>query len=331
MKATSRYFDTLCALGFAVASAGCSSDASPAASTAGSSGSAGAATNAGAGGGSASDAVIGGFTVELVPKKGDSAPFTSVAGEVFDGPSPATLVWKKEKESGDCQLLVPQVPFCDPGCGGSAVCVADGVCQNYPSAKDVGTVVVKGLGEDLSMKAIAGTYQTSVDSPYPAAAEGKQVSVATTDGVFGAFQISTLMVAPVVLPSTTLELTHDAALTLAWHAPGGSAKSRMAIKVDISHHGGSKGEILCDVPDNGTLEIPATLVSALIDLGVAGFPGVTFTRSTSSSTRIAPGTVTLQALSAVTANLTVAGVTSCSTDADCATGKTCQSDETCMK
>jgi len=38
---------------------------------------------------------------------------------------------------------------------------------------------------------------------------------------------------------------------------------------------------------------------------------------------------TLQALSAVSINLEVAGVTSCSTDDDCATGKTCQSNETC--
>ncbi len=321
------------ALGLALASVGCSSDASPAASTAGSGGAAGAANSASAGGGStgSSGAVVGGFAVELEPLNGDTPPFTNVSGEVFDGPSPATLVWKKETESGGCQLRVPEVPFCDPGCGGSAVCVADGMCQSYPSPQDLGKVAVSGLGDPFSMAPVAATYQTSLTTPYPAAAEGAPVTISVASSPFGAFEISTPMVAPLVVPAASLELARGSALSLAWQAPGASASSRMGVKVDISHHGGSKGEILCDVPDNGTLEISAALVSALIDRGVAGYPNVTLTRSTSGSTTITPGAVTLQALSAVTVSLNVAGVTSCSTDADCPTAKPCQSDQTCTK
>lgn len=126
-----------------------------------------------------------------------------------------------------------------------------------------------------------------------------------------------------------MQLGTGKALSLSWTPPGASATSRIGIKVDISHHGGSKGKIECDVPDTGSLEISADLITELIQLGVAGYPSVTLKRSTGAETSIAPGKVTLQALSAVSIDLQVAGVTSCSTDDDCASGKTCQSNETC--
>jgi hypothetical protein len=71
------------------------------------------------------------------------------------------------------------------------------------------------------------------------------------------------------------------------------------------------------------------MVSSLIALGVAGFPSVTLSRVASGSALIAPGTVTLQALSEVSRPLVVSGVQSCMADADCPTGKPCKQDETC--
>ena|GEM_PF-1543006 len=308
----------------------CSSSSSSTGNSAGaSSGTGGGASSAGAGGTAASDAVVGGFIVELVPQKSDTPPFTNVSGEVFDGPSPATLVWDMKGESAGCQLLEPRVPFCDPSCGGSAVCVADGVCQAYPTAKDLGPVMVKGLGDDLTMTAIANTYQADVKTPYPAAEEGASVSIAVSGGPYGAFELNTPMVSPLEAPADTLQLDTGKALSLSWTSPGASAASRIAVKVDISHHGGTKGKIECDVPDTGLLEISADLITKLHALGVAGYPSVALTRSTSAETAIVPGKVSLQALSAISIDLEVAGVTSCSTDDDCATGKTCQSDETC--
>jgi hypothetical protein len=300
----------------------------------GAAGQAGASGVGQAGAGSAgrsttSDAVVGAFLVELVPQKGDTPPFTNVTGQVSDGPSPESLVWVKKAESGGCQLLEPQVPFCDPSCGGNAVCVSDGVCQSYPAAKDLGPIVVKGLGDDLSMTAISQSYQVAVETPYPAAAEGAELTIVVAGGAFGAFDVSTPMVAPLLVAASSLPLESGKPLALAWTRASAGASSRIAAEVDISHHGGSKGKIKCDVPDSGSLEISADLVSSLIALGVTGFPRVILGRSTSASTAIAPGNVTLQALSAVTIGLTVPGVTSCTADADCAPGKTCQSNSTC--
>jgi len=272
---------------------------------------------------------VGGFLVELVPQNSDTPAYTNVSGKVSDGPSPATLVWDVKGESGACQLLKPRVPFCDPSCGGDAVCVADGVCQAQPTPQDLGPIVVKGLGDDLTMEAVASTYQGDVKTPYPAAAEGTKLSIVVAGGPYGAFELSTPMVSPVQAPTDPLQLDTGKALSLTWTPPGASAKSRMAVKVDLSHHGGSKGKIECDVPDTGSLEISADLITKLIQFGVGGYPNVTLTRSTSAETAIAPGKVTLQALSAVKINLEVAGVTSCLTDDDCAMGKTCQSNDTC--
>ncbi|HEY3668695.1 MAG TPA: hypothetical protein VGL19_22010, partial [Polyangiaceae bacterium] len=80
-----------------------------------------------------------------------------------------------------------------------------------------------------------------------------------------------------------------------------------------------------------SLLIPATLVTSLIELGVAGFPSVSLARTSSGSAAIAPGQVTLQVVSEVTRVLVVAGVQSCMADTDCPSGKTCQQDETCTQ
>ena len=321
-------------LGLSLGSAGCSSDATASASSAGASsggaGSAGSPSNAGANA-SSSDQVVGGFLVELKPMVDGSPAYTSVSGEVFDGPNPSNLIWTSVTASGGCELLKPSAPFCDPGCGGSAVCVSGGKCQSYATAQDLGPVILKGLGDDLTMKAVAFIYGGEVDTPYPAAAEGAALDVAVTGGLYGAFHITTSMVSPLVTSLTTLQLESGKALALTWTAPGSSASSKLRVKVDISHHGGIKGKIECEVADNGSLEIPEALVTQLIALGVAGFPTVTLTRVTSARTTITPAVITFEALSSVVLPLTVAGFTSCSDDTECPTGKTCQQSKVCTK
>ncbi|HVJ15365.1 MAG TPA: hypothetical protein VM686_07990, partial [Polyangiaceae bacterium] len=54
--------------------------------------------------------LIGTFQVELAP----SSSMTSILGKVSSGPSPAALAWDEAASSGDCKLLKPRVPFCDP-------------------------------------------------------------------------------------------------------------------------------------------------------------------------------------------------------------------------
>jgi len=101
------------------------------------------------------------------------------------------------------------------------------------------------------------------------------------------------------------------------------------VKLDISHHGGSKGMIECDTDDDGALDIPSELVTSLLDLGAAGYPTIIVTRHSDGSTRIAPGFVHLSAASSVEKAVGVPGLSSCNEDTDCLMGKTCQSDLSC--
>ena len=77
-----------------------------------------------------------------------------------------------------------------------------------------------------------------------------------------------------VVATAVAPLERGKPIALAWTAPTMPGVARMEIKVDISHHGGAKGKIECDVADTGAVMIPSDLATKLIDLGVAGFPNL---------------------------------------------------------
>ena len=96
------------------------------------------------------DIFVGQFTADLVapvPATADSPAvegFTSVLGVVYDHPQPQAIIWDVSVTDGSCVLRLPRVPFCDPGCGGSAVCIADDTCAPYATKQDLGTVHARG-------------------------------------------------------------------------------------------------------------------------------------------------------------------------------------------
>lgn len=108
---------------------------------------------------------------------------------------------------------------------------------------------------------------------------------------------------------------------LSWTPPADGQSSRMEIEVDISHHGGQKGQIDCDVPDTGAFEIPEELVTQLVALGVAGYPTITLTRVSRAAAPEAPG-ITLSVMSTVD-RLVDTGLDSRGMDSDCPDGLTC--------
>jgi hypothetical protein len=313
----------------------CGSDSANTAASGGSAGANGAGGASAAGGASGADpnAVIGSFIVELVGKTDNADAYVAVSGKVYDGVTPATVVWDLASSAAGCQLLKPRAPFCNTPCASGSVCVEDDQCAAYPTAQDLGPVTLRGLGSaDITLQPIANSYQLPGDItlPFPPAAEGSIVGLSVTGGPFGSFALQTPMIAPLEATGT---LTLDAAkpLALTWTAPASSTLARMQVKVDISHHGGSKGKIECDVPDTGSFAIPASLISSLIELGVAGFPTATLSRTASNGVAAGPGQVTLQTLSSVALELVVPGVQSCHEDAECPSGNACQQDLTCTR
>jgi hypothetical protein len=284
--------------------------------------------------------LVGSFVVSLVeavPATTTSQAteaFTQLVGVVFDGPSPALTVWTQTASEGACRLLIPSVPFCSVSCGGSAGCVADEVCQAYPTARSVGTIVVKGLHtaagvSEFSLDPVANGYQTVDALPFPAFTEGEAIRVETGGGDYAPFVVVSSGIAPLVLADGALALARDQALALSWTLPATAGTSTIHVKLDISHHGGSKGKIECDTDDDGSLTVAASLVTSLLDLGVAGFPTIVVARHAVGSTTIAPGRVDLEIVSDLEVTVEVPGVTSCNEDTDCSDGQTCQTDLTC--
>ena len=294
-------------------------------------------------GGTAADpgAKVGTFTVRLVPPKpasegsAASAGYTAISGKVFSGAVPEEVQWEVDAESGGCSLLKPRVPFCDPGCG-QDVCVEDDKCAPNPSAVNVGTVKLSGLkassgsSADINIEPIAASYSTpgGVTLAYPAFDEGGEIRLSASGGALD-LDILSHGIAPLELTTTSFPLKPEAPLSVAWKAPGKKDISRIQLKLDISHHGGTKGKVECDVADTGSLSVPADLITRLLKLGVAGFPTVVVDRVSSGTTKTSAGIVELKVVSELEQAVQIDGLTSCDDNSDCPSGKSCQSDLSC--
>ena len=297
------------------------------------SGDVGGAADAGGDGGAAAvsdaqKALVGAFQVKLVPATGTAKARTTVLGSVKDGPTPVLVNWKEQASSGDCKLLVPDVPVCDPACAGEA-CVGEGSCQAYPKSVDVGAVDVHGLAtsagdKKFQMSAIGGFYQPAgVTLQHPAVAEGGDIRVvAAGSGDIAPFELATKGIAALELTSEPIALDGAKSRKLTWKAPAVTGSS-VDVKVDISHHGGTKGLVTCETDDDGELELAGALLKGLFELGVAGFPAITVTRSRTATTPQGRGDVRLAVVSAVQQDVVVPGVISCNSDADCPKGRAC--------
>ncbi len=285
-------------------------------------------------------AVIGTFQVALVAASVNGTTttpaYTSLVGKVYDGVQPEAIVWEAAASGGGCTLLTPRVPFCATPCGSLSVCVETDTCKPYATAQAVGTITATGLATStgvmsFTMDPIANGYQppSDVTLAYPAFTEGEKFELVASGSAFtGAFTIGTRGVAALTLTSTAIDLRPSQPLALTWVAPG-AAGSTIHIKLDISHHGGSKGKLECDVPDTGSTSIDASLITQLLNLGAAGYPTIIVTRSNVGSAAIRGGRVDLVASSAVEHAVDVPGVISCTDTPECPIGQTCQADLTC--
>jgi len=284
--------------------------------------------------------LVGSFQVELhepvaaTATRPAKAGFTLVTGVVYSAPTPVLTVWEEAATDGDCRLLTPRQPFCPAGCPGAA-CVEDDTCQDYPDVLDAGLVHVEGLadgagGTTLELEAVAGSYQSDTLA-WPAAAEGVVVRVEAAGGdALPAFAVESQGVAPLALDRSAYDLVAGQPLAIGWTPPQYAGASRVSLKLDISHHGGSNGKIECETADTGALVIPADLVDALLARGASGFPTVVVERHAIGATSVGFGRIELSVFSQLEVAIVIDGLVSCSGDEDCPDGQTCQTDLRCL-
>jgi hypothetical protein len=276
---------------------------------------------------------VGTFTVKLVPTSATGTPAqTNVSGQVREGPLGQGTIWTVIGSEGGCKLVTPTIPFCDPTCASDETCSQGATCKKTtPTAHSVGTVTIEGVGTTagttLTMNPTAATtYMANAATlNYPPFAEGATVHLAAAGGDYSAFTIDAKGIPPLAMGSgSTTNLAPNQPISLVWTAPAQTGNSRILVNVDISQHGTTKGQIVCDVDDNGSLTIAASLVTQLINLGVAGFPTIGITRQAKGSATITPGRVDLLLVSTIELEVTVTGFTSCNELNPCPSGQTCQ-------
>jgi len=261
--------------------------------------------------------------------------FSSIDGLVYESEPLSNRQWGLVQEDGDCELLEPLRLFCDPGCTSREVCSQEGECVAVPPSIDFGRGALGGLHDEdgteaavvLEARAPYFNYRATGtgDLAYPPFDEGRDVALDFVNNVF-ALRLGAQAIAPLeLLTEAPLSFDPDALILVRWTPAASTSRSRVEVRVDISHHGGQKGELLCNTEDDGELELPPALVQGLIDLGVAGFPSLTVTRESRSEQTDAPG-LTLKIFSTLTLALEIPGIVSCTEDGAqdvCPDGQTC--------
>ena len=293
--------------------------------TSGSGGTGGTTTSVGA-------SAYGLFEIHYVTGTTSDSSYTEVGGYMYDGAPTAQVIWDKKKTEGDCSLYTPRTPYCE-ACASGDVCVDTNVCRTPPSTHDVGNITLTGLNPPSGANPLALTtvssatgtsYQCAETLPVPPCTAGGAVTMsAAGKGDYPAFSVQAQCIAPLVVTNSTIAIESGKTFTLTW-TPSSAAAARIQLTFDLSHHGGSKGQIICETADTGSLAVSGTLLESLIALGVTGYPKAYITRALTGTTAVGTGQAQLKVYSNLEFVAQLPNLVSCEHDTDCPTGQTCQ-------
>lgn len=263
---------------------------------------------------------VGEFVITLAPE------FTSVEGKVVDSVTPSLVPEQLESE-GECRLVRLPNLLCDPGCPASTqTCGPGNQCLPLPVALDVGTVSVAGLVREVEMTANAatGNYRPPPPAlPHPGFEPGAALRLSSSGGAAAPFELWGWGIDVFEPGPDPIEVAEGQPVRFGWVAPAEPGPARINARLNINNHGSSNTWLECDVPDTGSAELPASLVDALIAQGASGFPTLTISRRTATSTELEPGCVQLLVRSEQALDVSVAGIVSCESSEDCPDGQTC--------
>lgn len=279
---------------------------------------------------SSGSTIYGTFLIEYMGTDG-IAEYTQLSGVVKDGPTPTPTGFKVSAVASGCTLLVPVVPFCETPCS-DGMCVQGDSCMREPDALFAGAAALTGVKTTSGATSIlldttqkAYLLPDGVSMAFPPFAEGDPIKLTLAgSATVPACTVSTKAISPLILLNDTIALIDGQPIKLSWTPPAQPGTSTISILIDISHHGGLKGLITGECADNGSFEIPATLLAKLKALGTAGFPKIEVTRKAVGKTTATNVSLILE--SKITKILHIPGLVSCfgDTEGECPDGQTCQ-------
>ncbi len=216
--------------------------------------------------------------------------YSVLSGEVADGVVPATIL-QKVSESGDCVLLWEVAPICEPSCSPGTTCNYDGTCIPYPSSLSVGTVVVKGLSERVTMEpSVPGNTYLDNPLPHPAFDSDACVELIAEGGDIAGFTLHGFGVTPLEILDESWVLRYDQPLTVSW-TPSGDDEGSIVLTISIDQEEIWPVRLVCEAEDNGSFTVPAEMVNALMDFGYTDFAKADIYRQTVEATETVYGCV----------------------------------------
>ncbi len=268
---------------------------------------------------------LGSFRVYLA---GDR---TIAAGAISDAVPPVVLTEVLQSDAG-CELIAPRNLFCSESCGSGRMCAGDDVCVDSPKKVSAGVITVDGLLSEVEVKpnGITFDYSSTVLEPYPAFEPGAAVALDAPGEDTAPFSLQAWGVPPMVTELEAVDVASGSAVELTWGTDNADLEqSEVYISLTVNAHGATTGWIECVTEDDGQFEIPAALMTQLIEMGLSGFPRMTLTRRSTDTADVSGACVELTVSSEVTLDLAVDGLISCNTDEDCPDGSTCSAELAC--
>jgi hypothetical protein len=189
----------------------------------------------------------------------------------------------------------------------------------------VGSVSVSGLARALEMtpNANTGSYRAQPALPHPGFQPGADLRLTSSGGDYAPFELRGWGIGLLELPPA-ITVTQGQPVALSWTAPASPGPTHVFVRLDVNNHGSTEASIECDFEDTGSGTIPASLVDGLIAQGTSGFPSILLQRRTASSSSIEPGCVQFLVSSTLEVDVSLSGLTSCDTDAECPDGQVCK-------